>query len=103
MKIGILGHGLVVWGGGIGFAALITNALAAAGPDADIHVFLPLRQPVKRVFPSLIAKWIAARGTAAPHDDPGKEIVLDAFAGLMHRVTLQLIEDGRPALHAALQ
>jgi len=26
MRIGILGHGLITWGGGIGFAALITSA-----------------------------------------------------------------------------
>lgn len=103
MKIGILGHGLVAWGGGIGFAALITNALAATGPGTDIHVFLPLGQPVKKVCPSLIAKWITARGTAAPRDDPAKEIVLDAFASLKDRVTLQVIEDGHPALRAALQ
>jgi glycosyltransferase involved in cell wall biosynthesis len=103
MKIGILGHGLVAWGGGIGFAALITNALAAAEPGADIHVFLPLGRPGKRLFPGRVAEWIAARGKATAHYGPCTESVLDAFASLKDRVALHVIEDGHPALRAALR
>lgn len=103
MKIGILGHGLVAWGGGITFTSLIANALAATGPDTEIHVFLPLGRPGKGVLLNLIAKWVAASTKAAPRHDPSKEIVLGAFAYLKDRVKVHVIEDGYPALSDALQ
>ncbi|HXN89016.1 MAG TPA: glycosyltransferase family 1 protein [Methylocella sp.] len=83
MRIGILGHGLITWGGGIGFAALITSALVAAGSGAEIHLFLPLGNDTRTHYPA-------------------KEIILDAFASLKDRVTLHVIEDGHYELQVAL-
>ena len=103
MKIGILGHGLVTWCGGIGFLSIITNALAAAGSAAELHVFLPLGRPVRKTFPRFIGEWIAARRPGIRKDDPNKDIVLEAFAGLKNRIDVHIIEDGPQALHAALQ
>jgi glycosyltransferase involved in cell wall biosynthesis len=102
MKIGVLGHGLVAWGGGIGFLSIITNALVAAGSATDIHVFLPIGRPVKKTFPSLIGEWIAARRHDTRKSGPSKEIVLDAFASLEERIEVHAIEDGHQALGAAL-
>jgi glycosyltransferase involved in cell wall biosynthesis len=102
MKIGVLGHGLVAWGGGIGLLSIIINALVAAGPDAEIHVFLPIGQPARKAFPGRIRDWFAARGNGARPNDPGKELVLQAFAGLKDRVALHVIEDGHGALRVAL-
>jgi glycosyltransferase involved in cell wall biosynthesis len=103
MRIGVLGHGFLNWGGGVGFLCLITHALAATESGAEIHVFLPFERPIKKTFLSLIAEWITGRRSVGQQNCPSKEIVLETFAGLEDRVKLHVIEDGHCALSDALQ
>ncbi|MDT9001261.1 glycosyltransferase [Paucibacter sp. APW11] len=45
MKIGILGHGFIEWGGGLDFLRLICGSLASAAPEAELHLLLPTKGP----------------------------------------------------------
>ena len=45
LKIGILGHGFIEWGGGLDFLRGICGSLAAAHSGAELHLLLPTRGP----------------------------------------------------------
>lgn len=45
MKIGILGHGFIEWGGGIDFLRLVTDSLLVADPNIELHVLFPIAGP----------------------------------------------------------
>jgi glycosyltransferase involved in cell wall biosynthesis len=94
MKIGVLGHGLITWGGGLGFALLITNALATVHSESEIHVFLPL--PVRGTFRSRLIERFGN------HDRPTRKLVLESFSGLNDRITVHAIDDSLATLYEAL-
>lgn len=45
MKIGILGHGFIEWGGGIDFLRIVADSLLAADPKIELHFLFPLAGP----------------------------------------------------------
>ena len=45
MKIGILGHGFINWGGGIDFLRTIADSLLVADPNLELHFLFPTRGP----------------------------------------------------------
>ena len=45
MKIGILGHGFMEWGGGIDFLRLIAESLREVDPNIEFHFIFPLAGP----------------------------------------------------------
>lgn len=94
MKVGILGQDFLSWGGGIGFIVLVTQAIAAADPAADIHLFLPLGTASKN------HQRAAVQGVS---DGPSRELILDAFGGLKGRVALHIIDETQIAMQEALR
>jgi glycosyltransferase involved in cell wall biosynthesis len=45
MKIGILGHGFIEWGGGLDFLRIVADSLIAADPTIELHFLFPIAGP----------------------------------------------------------
>ena len=45
MKIGILGHGFMEWGGGIDFLRIVADSLLVADPNIELHFLFPIAGP----------------------------------------------------------
>lgn len=45
MKIGILGHGFMEWGGGIDFLRIVAESLLVADPTVELHFLFPIAGP----------------------------------------------------------
>lgn len=45
MRVGILGHGFIEWGGGLDFLRGICGSLAAVDAGIEMHLLLPVRGP----------------------------------------------------------
>ena len=43
MRIGVLGHGFMHWGGGIDFLRTIVTSLEQFEPEVEIHLLVPTR------------------------------------------------------------
>jgi len=103
MRVGVLGHGFVTWGGGVGFLAIVTHALVAADPNVEVHVVLPLGRGGRRSIGDRMLRWITGREKTAELPRPEDAPALDAFAGLKDRVTLHSIDYGDDALRDTLR
>lgn len=57
MKIGILGHRFIEWGGGVDFLRIVCASLAAASVPTELYLLLPVRGP--RVW--CRSRYLAAR------------------------------------------
>jgi glycosyltransferase involved in cell wall biosynthesis len=105
MKIGILGHGFIEWGGGLDFLRMICESLAASQPGVELHLLLPTRGPrlsarrtsqrAKRLLKRLLGRAVAAAKTPDPH------IVKEFAASLSVNVTVHEIDLGSSAIAAA--
>jgi len=62
MRIGILGHGLIEWNGGIDFIRLITDSLKSADHNTEIHFILPIKGPLLELKHKLrLAKFFSKK------------------------------------------
>lgn len=103
MKVGVLGHGFVTWGGGVGFLAIVTHALVAADPGLEIHVLLPLGRMADRSRVPRALRWLMGRRKAGERRSPADDLVVEAFAGLEDRVGVHVIDYGDDSLRAAVR
>ncbi|MDM0044624.1 glycosyltransferase family 1 protein [Variovorax dokdonensis] len=74
MRVGILGHAFVDWGGGIDFLRVVMASLHQARPDLELHLLVPdgqLRPPLVRLYRGLMRKdrQPQVRRPAASHID----------------------------------
>ena len=110
MKIGLLATDFITWGGGVDFLRLVVESLVAAprSQAAEFHLLIPdagprlawrrLRGRTKQTVKSLFS------GKALPpQHTPSPEVILQAFADLHNRITVQHIDIGRRALIRAGQ
>lgn len=105
MKLGILGHGFIEWGGGLDFLRMICESLRASQPDAELHLLLPTHGPrleaqrqlqrVKRIAKRLLGRPAVAAKTPARH------IIEEFAASLSVPITVHHIDLGSGAIAAA--
>lgn len=57
MKLGILGHGFIEWGGGLDFLRGVSGSLAAADPATELHLLVPTSGPRLRARRLLRGGW----------------------------------------------
>lgn len=89
MRVGILGHAFVDWGGGIDFLRVVMGSLHQARPDLEMHLVVPdgqLRPPLVRLYRRLMRKdrQRQVRRPAASHVDDLADSLGDAVT--IHRV-----------------
>lgn len=61
MKIGILGHGFIEWGGGLDLLRVVCGSLRVAYPAVELHLLLPTRGPRLATRRVLRQGWHAAK------------------------------------------
>ena len=70
MKIGILGHGFMEWGGGIDFLRTIAASLLAADPTIELHFLFPVAGPRYQTRMQLRRiKKVVYKGLGRPYAD----------------------------------
>lgn len=110
MRIGILAHDFITWGGGIDFLRTVIDSLLATprGQDADFHLLLPdsgLRlswRRIRRRTKRAITSRVFGRSSPAEHT-PSSAIISQGFAEFRDRITVQHIDIGRRALIRAVK
>jgi len=45
MRVGVLGHGFITWGGGVDFLRIVASSLLHAPEPVEVHLLLPTRGP----------------------------------------------------------
>lgn len=105
MRLGILGHGFIEWGGGLDFLRMVCESLRASQPQAELHLLLPTRGPrltarrqlqrAKRLVKRLLGRPAVAAKTPAPH------IIEEFAASLSVPITVHHIDLGSGAIAAA--
>lgn len=70
MKIGILGHGFMEWGGGIDFLRIVAESLLVADPTVELHFLFPIAGPRYQTRMQLRRlKKIVYKGLGRPYAD----------------------------------
>lgn len=109
MRIGVLGHSFIDWGGGLDFLRIVVASLLTAASYGQhvLHILLPMRGPRKSLgnvvaLGRFAAKYAIYVGKAKRHKTPSREIVLGAFAEFGDRVVIHEIDSGFLALKRAV-
>lgn len=105
MRIGILGHGFIDWGGGLDFLRMVCESLAAHDPATELHLLLPTQGPrlaLRRRLQrgkQIVRRLLGRPPTTQKTPDPA---IIDAFARSLS-VPLQVhrIDLGSGAIAAA--
>lgn len=107
IRIGILGHRFIEWGGGIDFLRMVCTSLSQAHTPAELHVLVPTRGPRTSLHSGnlalrRLAKRLLGRAVAPSHAPP-----VDGLAQLLTEsgATVQLheIDRGTAALKGAFK
>lgn len=70
MKIGILGHGFMGWGGGIDFLRIVADSLMTADPSIELHFLFPIAGPRYQTRVQLRRlKKVVYKGLGRPYAD----------------------------------
>ena len=108
MRVGILGHGFIDWGGGLDFLRLICASLAASEQEMELHLLLPTRGPrlaarqtVRRAKHAVNAAL--GRPSATRAKTPGARIVVEFVRGSHVPLHAHEIDSGQSALSRAAQ
>lgn len=102
MRLGILAHAFVGWGGGIDFLRLVMASLQAADPTVELHLLAPIDGPRRAAreaaMTALRALRRAAGGPAGVSYAPDRRHLDELAAAAERPVPLHVIDDGHRAL-----
>lgn len=107
MKLGILGHGFIEWGGGLDFLRGVCGSLAAADPGNELHLLLPARGPrlqARRVWHG--ARQVARRALGQPvanQRKPDLQLVREVLQSQSGSLRIHEIDAGSAAVASAVQ
>jgi glycosyltransferase involved in cell wall biosynthesis len=106
MKIGIMGHSFIGWGGGIDFLRMICASLHAAGEPVELHLLLPVSGPqvsARRLVRGLKDITLKALGRPASVSfAPSLSDIQAAVADTGGEVSVHVIDLGHLALKRAV-
>jgi glycosyltransferase involved in cell wall biosynthesis len=100
MRLGILGHGLVGWTGGVDFLRIVTDSLTRSDAyprDLELHLLFPGRGPVallKACYRSVKGLLPGARAASGPAG-----LLPDLLAEFHSKVAFHECDDGHYAAH----
>lgn len=105
MRIGILGHGFMTWGGGIDFLRAVASSLLQADKTIELHVLLPTSGPRLAARNALRSSYHGARAlfgrkVAVPQPMDARHIA-ELANGLESGLALHAIDSGAAAIARA--
>jgi glycosyltransferase involved in cell wall biosynthesis len=102
MRIGVLGHGFVYWGGGLDFLRMVCGSLHACDADVELHLLMPTAGPRLRLRKLAGKAWrTAKRGlgqTALAVRSPDPKIIDDFVASTRDILVPHVIDIGEGPL-----
>jgi glycosyltransferase involved in cell wall biosynthesis len=105
MKIGILGHGFIEWGGGLDFLRMIAGSLVVADPDIELHFFFPIAGPryqtrnKLRLLKKIIYKSLGRSYTG--NKAPNSKYLDELISSIGGKIYTHIIDMGMDALRQA--
>ena len=105
IRIGILGHGFIDWGGGIDFLRTVVSSLHHSGEAVEIHALVPTRGPRLTALHALrhtyrTAKAVLKRSGAVPQRPDGRHLA-DLADSTEQLLNIHEIDIGRRAIASA--
>jgi glycosyltransferase involved in cell wall biosynthesis len=105
MKIGILGHGFMEWGGGIDFLRIVAESLLVADPTVELHFLFPIAGPRYQTRVQLRRlKKVVYKGLGRPYADnkaPNWHHLDDLVSSIGSKSYAHRIDTGMGALRQA--
>ena len=105
MKIGILGHGFMEWGGGIDFLRIVADSLLVADPNIELHFLFPIAGPRYQTRMQLRRlKKVVYKGLGRPYADnkaPNWHHLEDLVSSIGGKSYAHRIDTGMGALRHA--
>ncbi len=107
IRIGILGHDFMEWGGGLDFIRMVCASLHATGEPLELHLLLPVRGPrllaqrAVRQARRLVARSLGRKGS--PSHAPSLSDITEAVAHTGGTVRIHEIDSGTRALQRAFR
>jgi len=98
MKVGLLTHGFVGWGGGMDFLRLVASSLHATGEPIEFHALLPMKGPLYSARQTLRRLRAVLRPTPPA---PDRAAIIDAIESFDVPLTVHEIDRGSRALQAS--
>lgn len=107
IRIGILGHGFIEWGGGLDFLRLICGSVSATDHLVELHLLLPthgprlaVRQAIRRIERAI--KQVLGRPVTVAKT-PDARVVAEFVQSANVRIQAHEIDSGSGAIAAAAQ
>ena len=102
MRVGILGHDFINWGGGIDFLRAVASSLAQANKTIELHALLPIHGPRLMARNKLRSTYHAARALlggkpVSPQQLDGSHVA-ELASGVESGLTLHAIDIGVSAI-----
>ena len=105
MRIGILGHRFVYWGGGLDFLRAVCGSLHASGADVELHLLMPTAGPRLRLRKLAGNAWRTAKRslgqTALAVRSPDPKVIDDFVASTRGILVPHVIDIGEGPLFDA--
>lgn len=106
MRIGILGHGFMNWGGGIDFLRAVAQSLIQADDAIELHLLLPTSGPrlaARNALRSTYrgARILLGRKVATPPPRMDCSHIAELASGVGPRLALHAIDSGATAIASA--
>lgn len=102
LRVGVMGHDLTNWAGGLDYLRLVCAALNATGVDLELHFLLPDQGPrawTRQFALRLLASARHLRGRTSGIDfAPSREIILASVANSVGAVQVHRLDLGTGAL-----
>jgi glycosyltransferase involved in cell wall biosynthesis len=102
LRVGVMGHDLTNWAGGLDYLRLVCAALNATGVELELHFLLPDQGPrawTRRFALRLLASARHLRGRTSGIDfAPSREIILASVANSVGAVQVHRLDLGTGAL-----
>jgi glycosyltransferase involved in cell wall biosynthesis len=105
IRIGILGHGFIEWGGGIDFLRTVVSSLHHSGEAVELHALLPTRGPRLMALRAMrhtyrTAKALATRAGPVP-PRPDARHIADLAGSTEQPLNVHEIDIGKRAIAKA--
>jgi glycosyltransferase involved in cell wall biosynthesis len=105
IRIGILGHGFIEWGGGIDFLRTVVSSLHHSGEAVELHALVPTRGPRLSALRALrhtyrSAKAVLTRSGAVPRRPDARHLA-DLADSTEQLLNIHEIDIGRRAIASA--
>jgi glycosyltransferase involved in cell wall biosynthesis len=105
MRIGLLGHGFIEWGGGIDFLRMVISSLHYSNDAVELHALVPTRGPKSTTMRALKSTYHTAKAVmgraSSMSPRPSARHIVDLANSAEQALGVHEIDIGMPAIAKA--